>query len=147
MIHSRGAQCYFPLLQVIANTPSLIAAEAYFAGILFYLFSYTYAVSACIRSDWTIPERTAAAIGLIVVVWVAWLLILYVNSLALRVCGFHRRTPMHRAQHWLIITELTVVSAAYLPSHSFVRWIAFGWLALVALNLAASLFPKLFDRE
>jgi hypothetical protein len=79
--------------------------------------------------------------GLVFLTWFFWLLVLYLNSLIiklLRQVGLFRSIPTRRAQSILLGTWATAMAFDLLDRGSWIGEAASIWLVAVAMNLAAA---------
>jgi hypothetical protein len=80
-------------------------------------------------------------VGLLFLVWLFWLVVLYLNSLIiklLRLAGLFRSIPTRRAQSILLATWATAMAFHLLDRGSWIGEVASIWLVAVAMNLAAA---------
>jgi hypothetical protein len=78
---------------------------------------------------------------LAIAAWVLWLVLLYLNSLvirALRRIGLFRTRPNSRGQNIVIGIETTIFAFVIISSATWLRFLGWIWLAIVALNLTAA---------
>ena len=78
---------------------------------------------------------------LAVVVWLLWLILFYVNSLAirgLRAVGLFRRRTDARAQGFLVCLMTTACATGLVVTGSWMRLLGILWIALVVANLLAA---------
>ncbi len=93
------------------------------------------------------------ALGLLpiaVLVWLAWLIVLYANSLLvvfLRACGFMRTLPNDRAQSILVGLMTTAFACELLRTGSWLSVVGGIWIAAVILNLLAAALLALRPRD
>jgi len=146
-ILDRNPQFYFSLPRFIAllrggdtRRAESNAAEAWLIGLLMYLVHYLFFAHY-------LPPRLGpwlTALLLIVLafwIWLFWLLLLYLNSVIIRLLrlgGLFRTVATRRAQSilWGIFT--TAMACALLKDSSWVREIGAIWLVAVAMNLASA---------
>jgi hypothetical protein len=79
---------------------------------------------------------------LVFFVWIFWLVVLYLNSLViklLRLAGIFQEIPIRRAQSILAGISTTAMAWSVLQRGSWMGEIAAIWLCAVALNLAAAI--------
>ncbi len=115
--------------------------EANVVGALVHLVVYVFAFDILLAGlpAW---QGVFLSIPLAFGVWIFWLLVLYLDSLTirlLRACGFLRTMSDIHAQSFLICTITTVCAVQLLLTASWTRFIGVVWIALVALNLFAAL--------
>jgi hypothetical protein len=140
-------QFYFSLLRLLAlwrgadaRRAENNAAEAWLAGVAIYLISYLF-FAQFIPADLKLWQVTLLLTALAFLVWLFWLLVLYLNSLViklLRPCGLFRTIPTRRAQSILLGTWATAMAFDLLGSGSWMGEAAAIWLVAVAMNLAAA---------
>lgn len=153
----RVSQFYFSLPRLIAKIrgggarrAETNAAEAWAAGLLFYLISYVF-----FAAQFLPPERAPWQTGLVLVtlaffVWLFWLLLLYLNSLIiklLQLCGLLRTLPSRRAQSVLLGISTTAMAGALLTRGSWLRGVALFWLLAIVANLASALVLALSNEK
>jgi hypothetical protein len=115
--------------------------EALLVGLMVYAIHYLFFATCFLPTN---LEPWLTALLLIVLafwIWLFWLLLLYVNSITiklLRVCGLFRAIPIRRAQSilWGIFT--TAMACALLQRSGWVRELGAIWLVAVAMNLASA---------
>jgi hypothetical protein len=86
--------------------------------------------------------RAFIFVALAFLVWLFWLLVLYLNSLILKLArslGLFRSLPIRRGQSILIATVTTAMAVALALRNSFVSEVGAIWLIATALNLVAAL--------
>jgi len=139
---------YFSLLRLMALLRGADATraetnepEAWLAGVAMYLISFLF-FAQFIPTDRT-PWLTALSlIVLTFLVLLFWLLVLYFNSLViklLRPAGFFQSIPIRRAQSILLGLCATTMALDLARGGSWMGEIAGIWLVAVALNLAAAI--------
>jgi hypothetical protein len=125
-------------------------AEAHFVGVLVYLISYVFAARLVLLylSPWALAS---ALFGLLFAIWIFWLIILYLNSLIVKLC---RRWDLftdlsgNRIQSVLIAILTSIFAAELMASGLWLRWLGALWIGAVALNLAAAfLLAILYDER
>ena len=123
--------------------------EMYFTGAAVFLISYLFAASSLVPG----LRWWQAAIVLLLLfpgVWIAWLILLYLQSLMVKLCwrcGLFTDLPRNRVQSVLMGIVTTVFAAQLLTASPWLRWIGSLWIVAVALNLAAALLLALFHEE
>jgi hypothetical protein len=138
---------YFSLLRLMARLRGADATraetngtEAWLAGVAMYLISFLF-FAQFIPVDLN-PWLTAIALFVLAfLVWLFWLVVLYFNSLIiklLRPVGFFQRIPIRRAQSILLGFWATTMALDLARRGSWMSEIAAIWLVAVALNLAAA---------
>jgi hypothetical protein len=144
----RGPQFYFSLLRFIAmlrggdtRRAESNAVEAWLVGLMMYLIHYLFFTTQFIPSRLA-PWLTALLlIALAFWVWLFWLLLIYINSVIiklLRLCGLFRTIPMRRAQSILCGISTTAMACALLKSSPWMRELGAIWLVAVAMNLISA---------
>ncbi|HEV2840663.1 MAG TPA: hypothetical protein VGW39_05000 [Chthoniobacterales bacterium] len=145
--NKRDPRFYFSLPRFIAllrggdtRRAERNAVEAWFVGLMMYLVHYLFFAHY-------LPPRLApwqTALLLIVLafwVWLFWLLLLYLNSVIIKLLhlgGLFRTVATRRAQSifWGLFT--TAMACALLEDSPWVREIGAIWLVAVAMNLASA---------
>ena len=116
------------------------AAEAWVGGVGIYAVSYLYLAGYLSEvGNWSL--RGLLLIVLAFLVWLFWLLVLYLNSLILKLLhgvGLFRTLPMRRGQSVLVTTTAAAMALALVQRGSFVSEIGAIWLTATAMNLAAA---------
>jgi hypothetical protein len=100
----------------------------------------------CLRPWALVP----ALLGLIFVVWFLWLIVLYLNSLIVKLYwawGLFTNLSSNRIQSVLIGILTSVFAAELMTAGGWTRWIGIAWIAAVMLNLSAALLLALNDEE
>jgi hypothetical protein len=123
--------------------------EMYFAGATVYFISYLFAANLLIvKLPWW--KAALVLIVLIFAVWIAWLILLYFDSLIVKLCwrcGLFTDLPRTRVQSVLMGIVTTVLAAQLLTAGPWLSWIGLLWIGAVSLNLAAALLLALFYEE
>lgn len=142
-----GPQFYFSLPRFIAllrggdtRRAESNAVEAWLVGLMMYLVHYLFFAHfiPLHLSPWL------AALLLIVLafwVWLFWLLLLYLNSVIIKLLhlgGLFRTIPTRRAQSILLVIFTTAMACALLKHSPWPHEIGAIWLVAVALNLASA---------
>lgn len=114
--------------------------EAWSANLAIYLISFFYFAGLIpeIDSWWA---RVPILIVLAFAVCLFWLLVLYLNSLILKLlhgCGLFCELPIRRSQGVLIAAAATAMAVALLERGPLVSEIGAIWLTATAMNLAAA---------
>jgi hypothetical protein len=116
------------------------SSEAWAAGVALYSVSYLFfATLVPAKFEWwlTVLVLIALTFG----VWLFWLVLLYLNSLIiklLRFIGVIRTVPDRHAQSVLVSTTATAMACSLLNSGSWTTDIAALWIIAVTMNLAAA---------
>jgi hypothetical protein len=155
MNKSDKRQFYFSLLRVIAMLRGGDAKraesngfEAWLIGLTMYSIHYLFFATLFIPSKLE-PWLTALLlIALAFWIWLFWLLLLYINSVIIKVlhmCGLFRTIPTRRAQSilWGILT--TAMACALLKSSPSLRELGAIWLVAVVMNLASAVVLAFSD--
>ena len=114
--------------------------EAYGLGLLVFGISCVFAANLFLPFVRPLLWRWLALLILPFVIWVAFLVLYYVNALiiaALRRCGLYRQ-PNNRFQHFVIMSLTTFFAVLFLREEN--HWLySLGvfWLTLLGLNLVA----------
>jgi hypothetical protein len=116
------------------------AAEAWIGGVGIYAVSYLY-FAGCLSEIGHWGLRGLLLIVLAFLVWLFWLVVLYLNSLILKLLrsvGLFRTLPMRRGQSVLINVTAAAMAMVLVQRDSFVSEISAIWLTATAMNLAAA---------
>ena len=100
----------------------------------------------CLR-PWTLVP---ALLGLVFVVWFLWLIVLYLNSLMVKLCwrwGLFTDISGNRIQSVLIGILTSVFAAELMASGSWLRWLGALWIVAVTLNLSAAFLLAILYEE
>jgi hypothetical protein len=148
MNRNRKREFYFPLFRLIAmlrggsaTRAESNAVEAWLAGLMVYLIHYLFFAALLIPSNHNAWLTALLLVALAFWVWLFWLLLLYLNSVIIRVLhlgGFFRMIPTRRLQSilWVILT--TAMAWTLLKGSPAPREAGAIWLVAVAMNLAAA---------
>lgn len=138
---------YFALPRLIAMMRGANAAraesngtEAWVGSLAIYLINYLF-FAQFIPADLRFWQNALLLAGLLFLVWFFWLVLLYFNSLVirlLRLAGLFRSIPIRRAQSILLGTWATAMALNLLDRGSWIGEVASIWLVAVAMNLAAA---------
>jgi hypothetical protein len=142
-------QFYFSLFRVIVmfrggdpRRTENNAFEARLIGFMIYSIHYFFFATLFMPSNLK-PWLTALLlVALAFWIWPFWLLLLYVNSLIIKVlrgCGLFRAIPTRRAQSILWGISTTAMACALLKSSSALSELGAIWLVAVAMNLASAM--------
>lgn len=146
---------YFPLFRLIAALRGGSAAraesnavEAWLAGLMVYLIHYLFFAALLIPSHYNAWLAALLLVALAFWVWLFWLLLLYLNSVIIRLLhrgGLFRAIPSRRLQSilWVILT--TAMAWTLLKSSPALREAGAIWLVAVAMNLAAAVILAFSD--
>ena len=114
--------------------------EAWVGNIAIYLINYLF-FAQFIPAHFQLWQRALLLAALVFLVWLFWLVVLYFNSLIiklLRQVGLFRSVPTRRAQSILLGTWATAMALDLLERGSWIGEVAAIWLVAVAMNLAAA---------
>jgi hypothetical protein len=123
--------------------------EAWAANLAIYLISFLY-FSELIPELSTWWLRGLILIPLAFLVWVFWLLVLYVNSLILKLlqsAGIFRSLSMRRGQGALIAAVATAMACALIQRDAIGSEIGAIWLIATAMNLLAAMILGLANDD
>jgi hypothetical protein len=142
-------QFYFALPRLIAMMRGANATraenngtEAWVGSVAIYLINYLF-FAQFIPVDLRLWQKALLLAGLLFLVWLFWLVVLYLNSLivkVLRLAGLFRSIHTRRAQSILLGTWATAMAFDLLDRGSWIGEAASIWLVAVAMNLAAAAF-------
>ena len=153
----RRAQFYFSLPRLVAKIcggdprrAETNAIEAWAGSLIFYLISYVFFAAQFIPTG--LPRWLTALLLVAVTffVWLFWLLLLYINSLIIKMqqlCGLFRTIPIRRAQSILLGISMTAMACTLLTRGSWMRCVGLFWLLAVAANLTAAFILALSNEE
>ena len=153
----RVSQFYFSLPRLLAKIfggdarrAETKATEAWTAGLLFYLISYVFFAAHFIPPEIAHWLTALLLVALAFFVWLFWLLLLYLNSLIIKLlhrCGLFRTLPSRRAQSILLGISTTAMACALLTRGWWMRDVGLFWLLAAAANLAAALILALSNEK
>ena len=153
----RVSQFYFSLPRLIAKMSGsnarraeTNATEAWAAGLFFYLISYLFFAAQFIPPGLPRWQTALLLVALAFLVWLFGLLLLYINSLVikmLRLCRLFRTIPTRRAQSILLGISTTAMACALLMRGSWMGGVGLFWLLAVAVNLASALVLALSNED
>lgn len=148
-------QYYFSLFRVMAllrggdaRRSESNGLEGWLIALMIYSIHYLFFATRLIPSNLT-PWLTALLLLLLVFwIWPFWLLLLYVNSVIIKVlhwCGLFRAIPIRRVQSilWGIVT--TAMACALLNVGPALHEFGAIWLVAVTLNLISAAVLALSD--
>ena len=140
-------QFYFALPRLLAkmrggnaSRAERNAAEAWLGSLAIYTISYLY-FAAFVPETWSWWMRAFFFIALAFLVWLFWLVMLYLNSLILKLLhtiNLVRSLPMRRGQSILVAATATAMAVALAQRDSIVSELGAIWLIATALNLVAA---------
>ena len=114
--------------------------EAWSANVAIYLVSYVYFAGFVPPFDgWWL--RPLIFVALAFLVWLFWLVVLFVNSLILKLLGdvgLLRSLPVRRGQAVLIVITTTAMAVALLQRGPVAAEIGAIWLVATTMNLLAA---------
>ena len=123
--------------------------EANVAGGLVHGIAYLFAALLFLR-DLSPVQQALLFLPLAVFVWLAWLLVLYINSLVIRLLragGMLRKTPDDRAQGLFIGVMTTAFAVALLRAGAYYGFAGGIWLAALSVNFLAAALLALLPRN
>lgn len=145
-----NGQFYFPLFRAIAllvgSDPRRSESnftEALIVCLAMYLIHYLFFAARLIPPNISTTLAVLLLILLAFGVWIFWLLLVYFNSLVIRMVqllGLFRDIPQRRLQSILWISCTTTMACLLLNDNQFLHEIAALWLVAVVMNLAAAAF-------
>ena len=114
--------------------------EAWIGGISTYAISYFFFLQLVPNAlnPWL---RAVLLLALAFVVLLVWLVLLYVNSLLIKIArlgGIFRSIPDRRAQSILVGATVTAMAGALLQHGGWVSELAAIWMVAVTMNLIAA---------
>jgi len=140
-------QFYFALPRLLAkmrggdaSRAERNAAEAWLGSLAIYTISYLY-FAAFVPDTWTWWMRALFFIALAFLVMLFWLVMLYLNSLILKLLhrvNLVRSLPMRRGQSVLVAATATAMAVVLAQRDSMVSELGAIWLIATALNLVAA---------
>lgn len=116
------------------------AAEATAGGLAVYLINYLF-FAQFVPAALPLWQTALWLGGMVFLTWFYWLLILYLNSLIIKILrplGVFRSIPTRRAQSILLCTWTTAMAFDLLERGSWIGEVASIWLVAVAMNLTAA---------
>jgi len=140
-------QFYFALPRLLAkmrggdaSRAERNAAEAWLGSLAIYTISYLY-FAAFVPDTWSWWMGALSFIALAFLVWLFWLVMLYLNSLILKLLhtiNLVRSLPRRRGQSVLVAATATAMAVALAQRDSIVSELGAIWLIATALNLVAA---------
>lgn len=122
--------------------------EAWLVGLMIYSIHYFFFVTLFVPSHLE-PWLTALLlVALAFWIWIFWLLLLYINSVIIKllgICGLFRMLPIRRAQSILWGITTTAMACVLLERSPAIRELGAIWLVAVAMNLVAALILTFSD--
>lgn len=147
-LNNPGPLFYFALPRLIAlfrggdpGRSENNATEARIAGLAVYLISFLF-LAGFVPAGLRAWQSVTVFAGLVFFVWFFWLLLLYLNSLIIRLLrlgGIFRGIPTRRAQSILAGFSTTAMAWSVFQHGSWKGEIGAIWLCAVTLNLVAAL--------
>ena len=116
------------------------AMEAWCGSLAIYAISYLY-FAALVPEPWRWWTRALFFVALAFLVWLFWLVMLYLNSLILKLLSrinLLRSLPMRRGQSILVAATATAMAVALAQRESIVSELGALWLIATAMNLTAA---------
>lgn len=123
--------------------------EANIAGAAVMLVSYL-AIAHWLFADVARWKQIALLLPAIVVTWVFWLIVLYVNAQiikVLRAAGALANLSNARAQSVLIGAVASALACYLLDAGALLHGIAVAWISAVCINLLAAVFLALLRSD
>jgi hypothetical protein len=155
MNKSDKRQFYFSLFRVIAmlrggdtRRAESNGFEAWLVGLTIYSVHYFFFATLFIPANLGPGLTTLFLIALVFWIWLFWLLLLYINSVIIKVlhmCGLFRTIPIRRAQSILWGISTTAMACALLKSSPALHELGAIWLVAIAMNLAAAMVLAFSD--
>jgi hypothetical protein len=152
---SKGPRFYFPLLRVIAmlrggdtRRAESNAVEAWLVGLMTYAIHYLFFARLLFSSGLQPWPTGLLLVALAFWIWLFWLLLLYLNSLIiklLRTGGLARGIPIRHVQSVLWVTCTSAMAFALLKGSPAVREVSAVWLVAVGMNLVAAVVLAFSD--
>ncbi|HEY2801684.1 MAG TPA: hypothetical protein VGI85_13910 [Chthoniobacterales bacterium] len=139
----------FALPRLLARLAGYEVCRAELSAWEVYGFGVFVFTMACVVAGWAIWPfvRPGFVILLPIAVWVAFLLLYYVNFLLaqlLRRLGFYTAVTNNPLQHFVIMALMTLLAAwLIVAGNPWLRSLGVFWCALVALNLLALALLKI----
>jgi len=143
----REPQFYFSLLRFLAwmrgadsRRVEKNGVEAWLGGLGINLISYLF-FAQFIPTNLALWQSVAALVCLAFFVWLFWVVVLYLDSLLIRLLrplGIFRNIPVRRAQSILLGTWTTAMACGSLQAGTWQGEIAAIWILAVAMNLTAA---------
>ena len=121
--------------------------EAWVAGLATYLISYLF-FAGLIPANFGWPLKGLLLVGLAFLVWLFWLLVLYLNSVILKLVrglGLFGTLPARRGQSILLAASVTAMAFDLLRRGALAGELGAIWLIAVAMNLAAAMILAFRD--
>jgi hypothetical protein len=147
MNDQQSPQFYFALPRLLARMrggdacrAEKNAAEAWLGSLAIYTISYLY-FAAFVPDAWSSWTRALFFVALAFLVWLFWLVMLYLNSLILKLLhrvNLLRLLPMRRGQSVLVVATATAMAVALAQRDSIVSELGAIWLIAIAMNLVAA---------
>ncbi|MBA3881855.1 MAG: hypothetical protein H0X73_03855 [Chthoniobacterales bacterium] len=142
-----AAEFYFALPRLVAHLRGANSdrtennwIEANIAGAAVMLVSFL-AISSFLWSASTLSMQIILLLPTVVITWLVWLLVLYVDAQlikVLRAVGLLRGVPNARLQSLFISTITTVFACYLLNREPFLGTVAAVWIVAVFANLLAT---------
>jgi hypothetical protein len=121
--------------------------EAHGVGWIIYMVSFAFGAQL-LWSKTVGWKFVVDLVALAFAIWLAWLIILYLNLLLIRLlrrCGVCREISNRAVQSVLILALTTALALQLARSDSWLRVIGMGWLLVVAANFFSFLVLSLID--
>ncbi|HEY0369988.1 MAG TPA: hypothetical protein VGC85_10345 [Chthoniobacterales bacterium] len=114
--------------------------EANLVGVFMNVVAYAFGFEVCLTNH-PFRQQLLWAVPLVCLVWIFWLNIVYLNSLAIRVLRgrvLPRDLPQSRAQSILIGIVITLFALRLLQATGWLAFVGAIWIGAVIANLAAA---------
>ena len=148
MSQTQSPRFYFALPRLIAKfrggdtaRAEKNGSEAWATSLAIYAISYLY-FADFVPDTLSWWMRALMFVALAFLVWLFWLLMLFINSLVLKLVhslGLFRSLPTRRGQSVLLAGATTAMAVALAQRGTFVSEVGAIWLIATALNLVAAL--------
>jgi hypothetical protein len=154
--HRMPTRFYFALPRLLAmlrggdaRRAEQNSAEAWVAGIATYVISYVFFAGLIpVATAWWLCGLMLLALAFLV--WLFWLLMLYLNSLILKLLhalGLFRGLPARRGQSVLVGTTATAMALELLERDSLAGELGAIWLIALVMNLTAAVILAFRDGD
>jgi hypothetical protein len=145
--HALPVRFYFALPRLLAmlrdrdsSRAEQNGIEAWVGGIAIYLVGYLF-FAGLIPADQGWWGKGLLLVGLAFLVWLFWLLVLYLNSVILKLLrglGLFRALPARRGQSILVGAAASGMAFELIRRGGLIGELGAVWLIAVAMNLAAA---------
>lgn len=155
MNKSNKRQFYFSLFRLLvqirggdARRAESNSFEAWLVGLMVYAIHYLFFATLFIPPHLRPWLAALLLVALAFWVWLFWLLLLYLNSVIIKVlhlCGLSRAIPTRHAQSILWGIATTAMACSLLRGSPWVHEVGAFWLVAAAMNLAAAVVLSFSD--